>query len=361
MENRRSHIVKLVVCAWLVCILAAPNQALANTWNLPNGLLDLFDCNKPYIGYTAGSRDSNTRKGAPVELAVFIMTSANHDELFICRENSDHSWKIESQSTVAVYQPTEDETLYPKIEIINDTVFRISYQSTPTQETFDFLYQDDQWFLSAAEIIGSSEKLTCKKTNKGLQFDTQSGYSCNVSNISLSDFNISRFPKSEEQLKQWQTALHKISVFIPQPLRIDGTSKRTLPVYTGPTKKSHRSGNQKAAVSLNEAYSVYGTHDGWTMVEYERNIKGNRIGWVEGLSLDTDAPSIDWSLVEVMTGSSTALTDDPHVGQAAMVTIPEASKIEVLACLKPWWAYISVRIENVQYFGFLPLDSLQFE
>ena len=97
------------------------------------------------------------------------------------------------------------------------------------------------------------------------------------------------------------------------------------------------------------------------MVEYERNIKSNRIGWVEGLSLDTDVPFIDWALVGATTSSSTVLTDDPHVGQAPMLTIPEASKIEVLACLNPWWAYISVTIENVQYFGFLPLDSLQFD
>ena len=361
MENRCFHITKLIICAGLICLLTVPSQALANIWNLLNGLLDLFDSNKPYNGYTAGSRDEKTQKGKPSALAVFIMTSSKHDELFICRENSDHSWEIESQSTVAVYQPTKEGNLYPKIEIIDDTVFRISYQSTPINETFDFQYQDGQWFLSAVEIVGPSEKITCQKTDAGLQFDIPSRFSCIVPNISLSDFNIARFPKSEEQLKQWQTALHKVTCVLPQSIRIEGTIKKTLPVHTGPTKKAHRAGNKKAAISLKEAYSVYGTHDGWTMVEYKRNIRNSRIGWVEKLSLDTDVPTIDWSPVPAVTISATALTDDPHVGQASMVTVPEASKIEVLACLEPWWAYISVTIKNVQYFGFIPLDSLRFE
>ena len=155
--------------------------------------------------------------------------------------------------------------------------------------------------------------------------------------------------------------MHKVTCVLPQSIRIEGTIKKTLPVHTGPTKKAHRAGNKKAAISLKEAYSVYGTHDGWTMVEYKRNIRNSRIGWVEKLSLDTDVPTIDWSPVPAVTISATALTDDPHVGQASMVTVPEASKIEVLACLEPWWAYISVTIKNVQYFGFIPLDSLRFE
>ena len=80
---------------------------------------------------------------------------------------------------------SKEGNLYPKIEIIDDTVFRISYQSTPINETFDFQYQDGQWFLSAVEIVGPSEKITCQKTDAGLQFDIPSRFSCIVPNISF--------------------------------------------------------------------------------------------------------------------------------------------------------------------------------
>ena len=70
MENRCFHITKLIICAGLICLLTVPSQALANIWNLPNGLLDLFDSNKPYNGYTAGSRDEKTQKGKPSALAA---------------------------------------------------------------------------------------------------------------------------------------------------------------------------------------------------------------------------------------------------------------------------------------------------
>lgn len=88
---------KSIVFLFLICMFTLPTPARANIWNLPNGLLDLLDTNQSYNGYTAGSRDAKTRQGKPSGLAVFIMTSATHDELFICHENSDHTWKIEDQ------------------------------------------------------------------------------------------------------------------------------------------------------------------------------------------------------------------------------------------------------------------------
>lgn len=352
---------KAIICAMMVCLFTVPYPALANIWNLPNGLMDLFDSNITYSGYTVGSCDPKTRAGNPSELAVFIMTSAVHDELFICRESSDHSWEIELQSSAAVYQPTEDGNLHPKIDIIDNSMFRISYENSTAKETYDFAFQNDQWLLFAAEIAGASEKLTCRKTDEGLQILTVSDLTYDISNITLNDFNILRFPKSEEQLKQWQIALNKIVSKLPQAIIVEGTSKKTFPVYTGPTKKSYRAGNKKAAISLKEPYRVYGTHDNWTMVEYEISAKSKRIGWIEQLSLSTNVPSIDWAPVVAVTISPAALTDDPHVGQTSIVTVPGTSNVNVLACLDPWWAYISVVIRNNQYYGFIPLDILQVE
>ena len=97
MRKNRLQALPIVLTVLLINLFIIPSRAYANIWNLPNGLLDLFDSDAQYSSYTAGARDAQTKAGQPSELAVFLMTTQEHYELFVCRETVDHVWRIECQ------------------------------------------------------------------------------------------------------------------------------------------------------------------------------------------------------------------------------------------------------------------------
>ena len=51
----------IVLTVLLINLFIIPSRAYANIWNLPNGLLDLFDSDAQYSSYTAGARDAQTK------------------------------------------------------------------------------------------------------------------------------------------------------------------------------------------------------------------------------------------------------------------------------------------------------------
>ena len=111
-------------------------------------------------------------------------------------------------------------------------------------------------------------------------------------------------------------------------------------------------------LSLREPFCVYGTHDGWTMVEYQISPKKSRIGWVKTLPTDTSATELLWEPITAVTITSTVLTDDPHVSQAAIEALLPDNQVTILYCLEPWWAYAHVTMNGTQYYGFIPLADL---
>ena len=348
----------IVLTVLLINIFIIPSRAYANIWNLPNGLLDLFDSDAQYSSYTVGARDAQTKAGQPSELAVFLMTTQEHYELFVCRETVDHVWRIDCQSTAAVLQPTAEADIQPDMEVIDENAFRLYYRYGEESEAYTFTFFNHQWLLASANIEGANSMLSCARSDNKLQFYISSQLICTSSDILLSDFNISLFPKNIQQLQAWQETYTKIPFVLPQPVRIVQTINKKLPVYSGPTEKSFRAARKKAVLSLREPFSVYGTHDGWTMVEYQISPKKSRIGWVKTLPTDTSATELLWEPITAVTITSTVLTDDPHVSQAAIETLLPDSQVAILYCLEPWWAYAHVTMNGTQYYGFIPLADL---
>ena len=78
MRKTRLQALPIVLTVLLINLFIIPSRAYANIWNLPNGLLDLFDSDAQYSSYTAGARDAQTKAGQPSELAVFLMTTQEH-------------------------------------------------------------------------------------------------------------------------------------------------------------------------------------------------------------------------------------------------------------------------------------------
>ena len=103
-----------------------------------------------------------------------------------------------------------------------------------------------------ANIWNLPNGLSCTRSDNKLQFYISSQLICTSSDILLSDFNISLFPKNIQQLQAWQETYTKIPSVLPQPVCINQTINKKLPVYSGPTEKSFRAAKKKAVLSLRE-------------------------------------------------------------------------------------------------------------
>lgn len=344
-------------CVLLMVVVLLSVPASANIWDLPNGLLELFESQKAYETYSSGAKDAMTKKGKPQNIAVFTMESRNHSELFVCRENSDHVWHIEAQSTAAVYQPEDVRNHYPKIDLIHEERFAMAYQGDRI-ETYVFAYEEEQWLLTEAKILSGTEELSYHREGNRLTIDSANVRLGELPTITLENFNICQIPKSEEEAQQLLQVAGHFLQSLPQPTLLQTNEKGKLPVFSGPQSSSFRAANKKATVSLAGDVFGYGTQNGWVMIEYAIQPGKNRVGWIQSSDIQGSLPDIVLQNVSALTVQDTFLTDDPHVGQAVLVSVDAGTQVRVQSILKPWWAYVAVHIGSTLYYGMIPLAAL---
>lgn len=348
---------KAIFCIFILMTVMLSVPASANIWNLPDGLLELFESNKAYESYSSGSKDAMTQNGKPQNIAVFTMENRDHCELFVCRENSEHVWRVEAKSTTAVYQPKDRPNYYPKIDLSNEGQFTIVYQGVP-MESYMFTYEEGQWFLSEAKILSGKTELTYQRKGNHLLIESANDNIGEMPNLTLQDFDIHQIPKSADEARLLLRVMGSVTQALPQPALLQTNRKGKLPVYSGPDSNSFRAAKKKASVSLSGDVFGYGRQNGWVMIEYAIKPGKNRIGWVQMPDLQGSMPDLLFQNISALTMQDTFLTDDPHIGQEVLVSVPMRTQVTVKSVLSPWWAYVVVPIGSTTYYGMIPLSSL---
>lgn len=136
------------------------------------------------------------------------------------------------------------------------------------------------------------------------------------------------------------------------------TSGKKYPVYSGPGDDYLRAANGKAAVSTNDWIQVFGTEDGWALIQYDISSNQMRFGYIEASALpkNADVDELAFSPVDAYITRRTTLTDDPLNTLWVLETLPEGAWVTWLATMGEW-AYVESSTGDLMR-GFVPLDTI---
>lgn len=347
----------------LLCTLTT--SALANGWGLLGGIYDIVSDDDRYDSYTAIADDGNQQvDGRHVNHA--ILKSRYHNVL-ISAYRDGKVWTADSVSTTAVYQPGDarDESANaPVLEHI-DGGFKLSYGD---KENYTFRYENGQYILADVRYEQDEPHPDCFVRDAGGLLFWQShpgvtfppvGDAHWPTEITLDEFNIEQMPRSLAEVRQLTMVSNALA---DAPLleiadTWQGTKNgRKLPVYSAPDAASYRSAEGKASVSMGGEVRIYGTAEGWTLIQYEVSQRTSRIGWIEG-KFAQDAP-LAFGSVPLTAAADTFLTDDPFVSQYAQAYIPKGAALTGLAQCGEYYAYVEYKAGATLYRGFVPMKDL---
>ncbi len=134
--------------------------------------------------------------------------------------------------------------------------------------------------------------------------------------------------------------------------------KKKYDVYSAPDKNAIRGGNGKARVSTNSWIQVFGTENGWVLIQYSIDASHYRFGYITEKSLPGKAavPALGFNRTEAWIKRLLFVTDDPLYSQSILFTLPEGSRVIWLATMGDW-AYIESTGKELAR-GFVPVTEL---
>ncbi len=361
----RKFLLMLLSCL-LLC--AMTSGALANQWGLRGGVYDIVSDNDDYDAYSADAETGNEQvNGRHYDVA--LMTSRYHNQLIAAvRENK--TWRAETASTAAVYQPGDKRGASPELSA-TEGGFCLAYDD---KERYLFDYVDGRYILrevrfDVESLYGNSllwdgEGYIFWQSGPEGSMETIGDAMWQVGLISLEDFNILQLPRSIDDVRRMNTVRDALwhaadPLSVPEEWHGEKNGKK-LAVYAAPDESAYRASNGKASVSTGGSMKLYGEIDGWTMVEYEVSLRTSRIGFVNKqlmkryVGLQLAKPG-----VTLVTARNAFLTDDPHVSQYQQLLLPAGTEVQGLALLNDYYALVSYEGSNQPVWGFVPLRDLE--
>ncbi len=355
----------------LSCLLFASltTSALANEWGLRGGVYDIVTTDDRYEGYTCPTADADDGNHLLNDVHVnhAILQNRYHAQL-VAAYRDGNVWKADTIATTAVYQPGDKRGEFPnspRLEHIPGG-FQLSYGDS---ERYTFYQEGGEYILGYVEYITSpyfSDSYIPQ--DDGLLF-WQSGHNDSflpvgdalwvTDGITLGEFNITQTPRTMMEVRRLNATSAALTLDAPLLTGVDayaGDPKGLmLPVYSAPDADSYRSGSGKAAVSLKGQVQVFGTENGWTLIQYEVSPRTCRFGFVEG-ELVQDAPLL-FAGTPLVAAVDTFLTDDPFVSQFAQADIPAGAELTGLARCGEYYAYVEYKADKL-YRGFVPMKDV---
>lgn len=153
-------------------------------------------------------------------------------------------------------------------------------------------------------------------------------------------------------------AAEATAVFQLVPYSVAFPRDQKYEVYSGPGKSYVRAANGKATVSTNDWINVFGTENGWALVQYAISGSQYRIGYIQASHLPggSRVPALTFSYAMRTLQRDASLTDDPDRSQSALKTIRAGETVAMLAQYNDWYY-----IESGNVRGFVPRLSIEGE
>ena len=173
--------------------------------------------------------------------------------------------------------------------------------------------------------------------------------------------SFSALPKTRMQAKNKLTVAPDIPKGELTAKSIKFSGGKRYEVYSAPSSSSLRGGNGKAAVSTNDWIQVFGTEDGYILIQYAIDKDQMRFGYINESALpkNTSVNVLLWRDTAVYLTQSTTLTDDPLNSKNALLTLQKGSKVILLGTMGNW-AYVETT-SGTWARGFVPQSVLNDE
>ncbi len=358
----------------LLAAFLLPGAACANGWGLPGGLPALFEHNPAYADHTMQECDAQTDKNRPGDVAVFVMESRYHNELFVARK-ADGAYRIDAQSTAALRQTGWDDSGLD-IALLTDDLFELRYPG----ETYRFRYQNEYegWCLDSAHIASSGLTLEWDARSGGY-IATENGeeakWLCALhlssknacGHLQYDAFSLSAMPRTLAALRAGQHADSLLPMGQYTEELYSGLGDAQLPVYSAPDTSSMRFAGGKAAVSLQGSFLALDWRDGFVMVHYDVSPRTARVGYVQATDALAQALTASgwqendfqyvsrWGRMDAILTADAPLTDDPFVSGYPQLTLPAGTRVTALSAWNALYAVVETTMDGQRVRGFVPL------
>lgn len=168
------------------------------------------------------------------------------------------------------------------------------------------------------------------------------------------------WPQSvEEAREKLSIAPSGLVVGTFEPKTIEFTGGQKYPVYSGPGETYARSGNGKGMVSTNGWIQVFGTYEGYAMIQYAIDAQRFRIGWIDAQALPSgaDVPSLTFDNTPQLIMEDCTLTDDPISSETEILRLAAGTQVISLADFGEHF-YIELELNGEVIWGFVPADAI---
>lgn len=173
-------------------------------------------------------------------------------------------------------------------------------------------------------------------------------------------FSLSAFPRTIQEARNKLTQAPAIPAGELSAQKIKFTGGQKYPVYSGPGMEYERAANGKASVSTNDWIQVFGSENGYILIQYALSASQMRFGYIDQSSLPKSASvsalRFAWEDAEIT--SSTYLTDDPLNSQTRVRTLSAGQQAKWLSTMGNW-VYVELTGSGQPIRGFVPASAIR--
>lgn len=183
-----------------------------------------------------------------------------------------------------------------------------------------------------------------------------------VVQTNLRYLNFAGIPSTAKEAEKKFSAAPSIpweSELIGREITFDGGRK--LPVYTGPGTQYPRAGSGKAIVSTNDWIQVFGTENGYALIQYALSSDQMRFGYIDAAALP-EGHTVNNLVLEYAPAyiiRACSMTDDPLKSGNVIAKLSYEDRVTWLAAMGPY-AYVETEGPHPQR-GFVKIDDVAME
>lgn len=180
-----------------------------------------------------------------------------------------------------------------------------------------------------------------------------------VVETNLRYFSLSAFPRTLKEAREKLTNPPAIPSGELTAQRIKFTGGQKFPVYSGPGAEYLRPAGGKAAVSTNDWIQVFGSENGYILIQYAISSDHMRFGYIDQSALpkSSSVTPLGFAFADAEITASCALTDDPLSSRDSLRVLSAGQQVKWLSTMGAW-VYVEVTGSGQSARGFVPASSI---
>lgn len=173
-------------------------------------------------------------------------------------------------------------------------------------------------------------------------------------------FSLDAFPRTVKEAKEKLSNPPAIPAGDLTAQKIKFTGGQKFEVYSGPGTEYERGGSGKAAVSTNDWIQVFGSENGWIMIQYDITSTHMRIGYIPQSALPKSASvsPLRFAFEDATVKTATYLTDDPLNSQDRIRSLSAGQQGVKWLGQMGSWVYVEVTGAGLPVRGFAPASAV---